>query len=103
MASPSLIDAVQRQMQELGVTQIELAMACRLSQPHLSKVLTKKVKLATKTEQRLARWLEASGDVSEGSSHDFVHSLAARMEHLRPARRMQFMELLKAIERVIEI
>lgn len=101
MATPSLIDAVQQRMQQRGITQAELAAACSLSQPHLSKVLSYRVKLAKKTESRLTGWLEASGDLPAGSPNDFVRSIAARMEQMRPARRMQIMELLRAIERVI--
>lgn len=101
MVSPSLTDSVQQRMRQLGVTQAELAAVCGLSQPHLSKVLAKRVKLAKKTEVKLTGWLEASGDLSEGSPNDFVRSLAMRLEQSRPARRMQIMELLRAIERVI--
>lgn len=101
MVSLDLIDSVQQRMQQLGVTQAELAAACGLSQPHLSKVLTRKVKLARKTEGKLTGWLETSGDLSEGSPNDFARSLAMRLEQLRPARRMQIMELIRAIERVI--
>lgn len=101
MTSPNLIDTVQQRMQQLGITQIELAAACGLSQPHLSKVLSRKVKLAKKTEGKLTGWLESSVDLSEDNPNDFVRSLATRLEQLRPARRMQIMELLRAIERVI--
>lgn len=101
MGSAGLIDSVQERMRNLGLTQAELATACSLSQPHLSKVLTKRVKLARKTEAKLADWLRASADLSEGGPTDFVRSLAARLEELRPARRMQIMELLRAVERVI--
>lgn len=101
MASPSLIDIVQQRMQQLEITQAELATACGLSQPHLSRVLAKQVKLAKKTEGKLTEWLKASDELSEVNPNDFVRSLATRMEQLRPARRMQIMELLRAIERVI--
>jgi len=101
MVAPSLIDLVQQRMQQLEITQAELATACGLSQPHLSKVLANRVKLARKTESKLTGLLHASGVLSEGSPNDFVRSLATRMGQLRPTRRMQIMELLRAIERVI--
>lgn len=101
MGSDSLIDRVQERMRQLDLTQAELATACNLSQPHISKVLSKQVKLAKKTETKLAAWLQFAGDSVEISPNDFVRSLAARLETLRPARRMQIMELLRAVERVI--
>ena len=102
MATADLIQIVLQRMRQLGITQVELAAACDLSQPHLSKVLAKKVKLAKKTEARLTIWLKASDALSEANPNDYVRSLATRMEQLRPAQRMQIMELLRAIERVIE-
>lgn len=102
MASNQIIDEVQGRMTELGITQMELAAACGLSQPHLSKVLSKHIKLAKKTAHNLTVWLEATETGSETSPPDIVRSLAARLEKLRPTKRMQIMQLLKAIERLIE-
>ncbi len=101
MASPSLVDLVQQRMQQMGITQVELAAACGLSQPHLSKVLANRVKLAKKTEGKLKAWLETSADLSVDNTNDFVRSLTTRLGQLRPARRMQIMELFRAIERMI--
>lgn len=101
MGSSILIDKVEERMRQLDVTQSELASACGFSQPHLSKVLSGNVKLAPKTEIKLLAWLQSAGDFAETNPNDFVRSLAARLESLRPARRMQIMEMLKAVERVI--
>ena len=72
MASPSLVDLVQQRMQQMGITQVELAAACGLSQPHLSKVLANRVKLAKKTEGKLKAWLETSADLSVDNTNDFM-------------------------------
>lgn len=102
MASNPLIKEVLERMAQLDITQSELALACGLSQPHLSKVLSGLVNLAPKTERKLSIWLQSAGDAVEAAPNEIVRSLAARLEKLRPAKRMQIMELLKAVERVIE-
>lgn len=102
MGSNPLINEVLGRMAELDVTQAELAAACNLSQPHISKVLSERVTLAEKTKRKLSFWLETAGGVGEASPNDIVRSLAARLETLRPAKRMQIMELLKAVERLVE-
>jgi predicted XRE-type DNA-binding protein len=102
MTSKALIAKVLETMAQLDVTQSELATACGLSQPHISKVLSFQVKLAPKTERKLTVWLKAArseGGISKGEA---VHALALRLEALRPTKRMQIMELLKAIERFVE-
>jgi predicted transcriptional regulator len=102
MASNPLINEVLERMRQLDITQSELASACDLSQPHISKVLSGNVNLASKTEGKLSVWLQSAGDTTQATPNEIVRSLAARLERLRPAKRMQIMELLKAVERVIE-
>lgn len=101
MNSSDVIGSVLARMAQLGITQSELASACDLSQPHLSKVLSYQVKLAPKTERKLSAWLESANSTVESTPHDMVRALATRLESARPARRMQIMELLRAVERLV--
>ena len=103
MDTNEFIGTVLRRMAELKITQSELASACDLSQPHLSKVLSSRVKLAQKTQRRLSSWLEIAGSAAGSTPHDMVRLLAMRLETLRPSRRMQVMELLRAIERLVDV
>lgn len=102
MVEQDLIADVLERMAQLRITQSELAASCSLSQPHLSKVLGRHVNLAKKTRQRLADWLAVAGSTADSAPNDMVRALAARLEAARPAKRMQIMELLRAIERLID-
>lgn len=86
----------------LRVTQPALALACGLSQPHLSKVLSKKVRLAGKTEARLLAWLRATESGSRKVARSTTEALAGRIERLRPDRHLQVIELLTSIEKLLK-
>ena len=87
-------------MKVLSLTQSDLGEACRITQPHLSKVLSGKIKLAKKTEARLRAWLDRTNDngIVRGTARAFV----IRLERLRPDRHGQVIELLRAIERLLQ-
>ena len=105
MANTDLVSQVLVQMTRLGVTQVELATHCQLSQPHLSKVLANKVKLARKTSEKLTDWLASServsGAVGSDGAVEYVQQFAQRLAELRPNKYMQIMQLLNAIEQII--
>lgn len=102
MDSAEFIGQVLRRMEQLDVSQTELASSCGLSQPHLSKVLSNQVKLAGKTRRKLSDWLALAGSAADVRPHDVLRSLADRLEVVKPGRRMQIMELLRAVERLVE-
>lgn len=96
-----MIADVQKRMEQLGSTQAEVASACGITQPHLSKILSCKVKPGPKTERRLAEWLAAT---SGGGAHEAAPDLAAlvqRLARLAPGKRMQIMHLLETIEGIV--
>jgi transcriptional regulator with XRE-family HTH domain len=100
MAKRDVISKVTARMRERDERQKDVAVACGMSQPHLSKVLNKKVKLARKTSDRLERWLaNEAGEPPDGNT--VLNALGTKMAYLRPRRRMQIMELLRAIERLL--
>ena len=105
MANTDLLNQVLAQMARLGTTQVELATYCRLSQPHLSKVLSHKIKLATKTSEKLTVWLANSDRVPSAVGRqeavEYVHQFTQRLAELRPNKNMQIMQLLNAIEQFI--
>jgi hypothetical protein len=101
MASDDLIELVNERMRRDGATQVEVAAACELSQPHISKVLSQRVKLAAKTAHRLTAWLGTDTINCHGSAENVIRSIADQLERLRPNRRMQLMQLLKAVERLL--
>jgi predicted transcriptional regulator len=87
-------------MRDTGATQSDVARECGISQPHLSKVLGGKVKLATKTSSKLERWL-ADDAGRQQQRVEPLESLAIRIAALRPRRRMQIMQLLEAVDRLL--
>jgi transcriptional regulator with XRE-family HTH domain len=100
--SKNLIARVSARMRERGDVQKDVANACQICQPHLSKVLNKKVKLAKKTSQRLERWLNDDVVVHSDPPSEILGSLGAKIANLRPSRRMQIMQLLQAINHLLD-
>jgi transcriptional regulator with XRE-family HTH domain len=88
-------------MRDTGATQSDVARECGITQPHLSKVLRKKVKLAGKTSTKLAGWLAGDANRQQLQQVEPLKSLAIRIAALRPKRRMQIMQLLDAVERLL--
>lgn len=99
--TPSLLAKVKRRMSETGATQSDVASACGLSQPHISRVLRQDLKLCRKTESRLQSWLDSAAGAPPGRAQDPMHSIAAKVDALSPRKRMQFMHLLKAIDELL--
>ncbi|WP_445222735.1 hypothetical protein ACKWRH_46700 (plasmid) [Bradyrhizobium sp. Pa8] len=97
MPTADLLTRIEARMRETGATQSTVAQACELSQPHLSKVLNRKIKLAKKTAARLELWLTAP---SEALTQNLLalETIATKLERLVPKRRMQFMQLLAAVD-----
>lgn len=81
------------------LTQADLAAACGLTQPHLSKVLKEKVPLTGRTARALAAWLERQ----ELFVPDATLLSIGRKLHAAPApQRMQIMQLLRSLDGLIE-
>jgi transcriptional regulator with XRE-family HTH domain len=100
MARSSLIVRLGARMRDTGATQSDVARECGISQPHLSKVLGRRVKLAAKTSSKLERWL-ADDSGRQQQRVEPLKSLAIRIAALRPRRRMQIMQLLEAVDRLL--
>ena len=88
-------------MDELGLTQAEVAFACGITQPHLSKILSCKVKPGPKTDRRLAEWLAATSGPGEDEPAPDLAALVLRLSRLAPTKRMQIMHLLETIEGIV--
>lgn len=99
--SIDLRSKVVQRMKGLGLSQSEVALACGISQPHLSKVLSKKVRLASKTEVRLIAWLKSTEVVRQRKTRRTVRAVASRIEAMRPSRQSDIMKLLSAIEALL--
>ncbi len=97
MPQRALLAHVDSKMREIGATQSDVAEACRLTQAHLSKVLRGKVKLAKKTAAKLEQWLREPSEAAP-EERPTLETIAAKLETLGPKRRMQFMQLLAAVD-----
>lgn len=97
MPPRTLLARVHTKMRETGASQSDVAEACGVTQPHISKVLNGKVKLARKTAAGLEQWLDQNRE-SRKPSPQTLETIAAKLNALGPKRRMQFMQLLAAID-----
>lgn len=97
MSPRTLLARVHTKMRETGANQSDVADACGVTQPHISKVLNGRVKLAKKTAAGLEQWLDQTQAAPEPTPQtlDFI---AEKLNALGPKRRMQFMQLLAAID-----
>lgn len=93
-----LLERVRERMAALRATQEEVASSCGLSQPHLSKVLSKKIKLAPKTQRLLAAWLTDGRLPEEDSGTQELGQLVERLLEGPGERRMQIMQLLRILD-----
>lgn len=98
MLPNDLLTQIEARMRETRATQSTVAKACQLSQPHLSKVLSRRVKLAKKTAAKLESWLTAPTEAPAPTSSPTLETIATKLESLAPKRKMQFMQLLAAVD-----
>lgn len=102
MTDDEFLRTVTDRMAWLRVRQEDVAAACGCSQGHLSKVLTKKVKLAPKTEAALRNWLASLSDENNANNAQEVRDLVDRLLQGPSARRMQIMQLLRLINGIAQ-
>lgn len=81
-------------MEALGASQASVALWCGISQPHLSKVLARKVKLASKTRSRLEAWSSSSSAANPGPDTEELRRLIERLAAGPPDRVMHIMQIL---------
>ncbi len=96
-----VIEDLKRRMDELGATQTEVAIACGITQPHLSKILSRTVEPGPKTKQRLNDWLAATLSANVDEPAPDLAALVQRLARLAPTKRMQIMHLLETIEGIV--
>ena len=91
-------DAIKRRIEELGLSQAEVAHACGMTQPHLSKILSKRVRAGRRATSSLLAW--AKGDHNIGAAEQ-LYRLAQRLEATTPKKRMHAMQFLASLERLL--
>lgn len=87
-------------MEALGASQASVALWCGISQPHLSKVLARKVKLAPKTRARLEAWSSASSTANPGPEAQELRRIVERLAEGPPDRVMHIMQILRLLDAV---
>ena len=93
------IGAVRRKIAELELTQKEVALACGITQPHLSKILTERVKPGRKASSALDLWL---GSETPTTATDQLERIRARIDTAPRRKRMHAMQFLRALESLLE-
>lgn len=91
-------DAIKRRISELGLSQTQVARACGMSQPHLSKILSGVVNPGRKSTSALEGWL--SGCKAPDTAAQ-LQRLAERIEAATPVKRMHAMQFLESLERLL--
>ncbi|MBD3833030.1 MAG: helix-turn-helix transcriptional regulator [Brevundimonas sp.] len=90
--------AVKRRISELGLSQAEVARACGMTQPHLSKILTGAVKPGRKATVALEGWVTG---YTVPDTAGQLQRLAQRIEATTPDKRMHVMQFLEGLERLL--
>ena len=93
------IRAVKRKIAELRLTQKEVASACGITQPHLSKILAETVKPGRKASRALDRWL---GLEMPPAATDLLERVRAKIDSAPLRKRMHAMQFLTALECLLE-
>lgn len=96
--STEVLQQVRERMLALRLTQESVAKACRLSQPHLSKVLSGKISPGRKTRLVLESWLARTAPEASGGEADELGRIIHELLAARPERRMQIMQILRLIQ-----
>ncbi len=91
-------DTVRRRISELGLSQAQVATACGMTQPHLSKILSNAVAPGKKSTFALEAWLSGS-TIPDAAGQ--LQRLAQRLEETTPAKRMHVMQFLETLERLL--
>ena len=96
-----LLPLVAKKMSERGMRQQAVAAACGIDQGHLSKVLKKTVPLRKRTEERLRAWVEAPDAEDHDGDVPDMQAMLERFSKAPRARRMQIMQFLHLIDRLV--
>ena len=106
MASAEFVDEILARMTALEISQSALARVIGVSQPHLSRVLSKQLIAGKKTRSQLEKWM--AGQPISGASSSAPPPTAAELEFLirrlstTPAeQRMHVMQMLRAIDAMV--
>jgi transcriptional regulator with XRE-family HTH domain len=79
-------------------TQADIALACDVTQPHLSKVLAKKVPLTEKMRNALEAWLGSSDTAQGADPSDEVADLVQRLSRKPAKMHKQIMQILRLLD-----
>lgn len=93
------IGAVKRKIAELELTQKEVALACGITQPHLSKILSETVIPGRKASSALDLWLDSE---TPPSATDQLERIRAKINAAPRRKRMHAMQFLAALESLLE-
>ncbi len=91
-------DVIKHRIEELGLSQTEVARACGMTQPHLSKILAKRVKAGRRATASLLAWAKSENPVGVAEQ---LHRLAQRLDATTPKKRMHAMQFLASLERLL--
>lgn len=86
-------------MNERGFSQSSLATTCGLSQAHLSKVLSGKIKAGKRTTSALLEWMQGSSYMGAPST---IERLSRKLHSAPSDVRMQVMQILVALEKLVD-
>ncbi len=101
MGEDELIKKVLELMRKRGTNQCGLSSATGLSQPHLSKVLGRKLKVAARTKGALLAWIAAGSPAVIRPPTDEVAALLLKLQGLPPDVAMQFMQIMDMLSDMV--
>lgn len=101
MNDDEFLGRVRRRIEAEALSQAQVADACDLSQPHLSKVLAGRIKLARKTRAALTTWMGSGTRLGTAVDRDGWDDVVARLRSRDPGRVDQIMQLLRILDALV--
>ena len=101
MQSTDIIDAVNDVLRRTRTRQRELAAFCRVTQGHVSKVLSRKVSPSSRLEADLADWMvKVNSEVLAPASSD-LEEVVRRLRNAPGEHRMHIMHILTSLSALV--
>ena len=98
MSDADLLGRIEAARSRRRLTQSDIALACGVTQPHLSKVLAKRANIGPKLRQALERWLESSGASPVATTPDEMANLVMRLSNKSPDKHKKIMQILRLLD-----
>ena len=99
MSKDDLVAQVKRRMERVGANQRQVASRVGLSQGHLSKILSERIRPGAKTANSLREWIQSGSPADDDPD---VRALLNRLVQMHPQGKQKTMQLMHLIADLLE-